>query len=348
MRKIYLDYASLTPIDKRVKKIMKKYEKKEYGNPSALYASGVAAKKVLQESREKVAKIINAHPDEIIFTSGGTESNEIALRTTGTGHIVISEIEHSSIIKNTKATQIRVDKSGIVDLEELKKAITPETAFVSVMMVNNETGTIEPIREIAKIVRDAGKSFNSNILFHTDASQAMYLPLHVEKLGVDLMTLDGNKIYGPRGVGMLYVKRGTAEIHRSGTENLPGIAGIACALEIAEKTREKEYARISELKNFFAEELKKKNVEIKVNGSIKNSSPHILSVSIPNIDNEFFVLQLDAKGIECSTKSACLKDEDESYVLKAMGADSRISVRFSFGRHTTKRELKKVIKTLTM
>ncbi len=327
---------------------MRKYEKKEYGNPSALYASGVSARKVLDESRQKIAKSINAHSDEIVFTSGGTESNNLVLQKFADKHIVVSSIEHSSIIKNKNLTQIPVDNNGIVNLEELKKAITPETALVSIMMVNNEIGSIQSIKEIVKIVRDSAKKFNSKILFHTDACQAMLLPLQVEKLGIDFMTLDGNKIYGPRGVGMLYVKRGTANIERAGTENIPGIAGFAAAVEIANKTREKECARISELKEFFIEELKKKNQEIKVNGSLETSSPHILNVSIPNIDNEFFVLQMDAMGIECSTKSACLKDEDESYVLKAIGSNSRTSVRFSFGRQTTKRELKKALKNIIL
>lgn len=347
-RRIYLDYASLTPIDKRVAKVMRKYEKKEYGNPSALYASGVSARKVLDESRQKIARSINAHSDEIIFTSGGTESNNLVLQNFFGKHIIVSSIEHSSIIKNKHLTQIPVDKNGIVNLEELKKAITPETALVSIMMVNNEIGSIQPIKEIAKIVRDCAKKFNSKILFHTDACQAMLLSLQIEKLGIDFMTLDGNKIYGPRGVGMLYVKRGTANIERAGTENIPGIAGFATALELAEKTREKEYSRLMELKKFFLEELKRKNPEIKVNGSLENSSPHILNISIPNIDNEFFVLQMDAKGIECSTRSACLKDMDESYVLKAIGSDSRTSVRFSFGRQTTKRELKKALKNIIL
>ncbi len=350
MKRIYLDYASLTPIDKRVTKEMKKYSSKDYSNPSSLYSSGVKAKNAVLNAKKKIADIIHAHPDEIIFTSGGTESNNLVLGNFADKHIIISAIEHSSIIKNTKATHISVDKDGLIDLEELKKAISPEIVLVSIMLVNNEIGIIQPIREIAKIVRNAAKKFNTKILFHTDACQAIYLALHVEKMGVDMMTLDGAKIYGPRGMGILYVKRGVAEFHRSGTENLPSIAGVALALEIGDKMREKESVRIGELKNYFIEGLQKINPAIKINGgangSVEKTSPHILNVSIPNIDNEFFVLQLDAKGIECSTKSACLKDEDESYVLKAIGADSGTSVRFSFGRATTNGDIKKTLKII--
>jgi len=288
-----------------------------------------------------MAQIIHAHPDEIILTSGGTESNRLVLESFADKKIIISNIEHSSIIKNAKAKHVPID------LEIIKKSITKDTALVSIMLVNNEIGSIQPIKEIAKIVRDASKNFNTRIYLHTDACQApLHLPLYVEKLGIDFMTLDGSKIYGPRGMGMLYVKRGTVKIAREGTENIPGIMGFAYALEKAEKMREKETARLADLKKFFIEEFKKINPEIKVNGSLENSVPNILNISIPNIDNEFFILQLDANGIECSTKSACLRDEDESYVLKAIGAHSRNSVRFSFGRGTSKVDLKKTLEII--
>ncbi len=364
MKKIYLDYASLTPIDKRVMKEMAKYSTRDYGNPSALYASAVASKKALLDARKRIATVLHGHADEIFFTASGTEANNIVLRSVSPGkHIIVSAVEHSSVIETCRAlekkgirvTYITVDKNGLVNLDELKKAITPETALISVMMVNNEIGTIEPMQEIAKIVRDARKKYLNQIFFHTDACQASLLPLHLEKLGVDMITLDGHKMYGPRGVGVLYVKRGIKlepqttgggqeKGLRSGTENIPGIVGFALALEIADKMREKEVARLGDLKSFFVTELAKKMPGLKINGDLALTSPHILNISISGIDNEFFVLKLDAKGIECSTKSACLKDEDESYVLRAIGADSATSIRFSFGRETTKSDLKKVLK----
>lgn len=346
MSRIYLDYASLTPLDKKVEKIMKKYQSMDYTNPSSLYASGVASKKAIQNARERIAKVLHAHPDEIIFTSLGTESNQLVLDSVGNKDSIISAIEHSSIIKKTQALHVPVDRDGHIDLDQLKKSITAETKLVSIMLVNNEIGSIEPLQEIAKIVRDANKRFGTKILLHTDACQGMYVPLHVEKLGVDMMTLDGMKMYGPRGVGMLYVRRGAVRIERAGTENVSGIMGFAYALEYADAMREKELQRLLELKKYFFDGLVKINQNIKVNGNIETSSPHILNVSIPNIDNEFFILKLDAKGVECSTKSACLVDLDESYVLRAIGVDSRNSVRFSFGRQTTKGELKKTLKII--
>jgi cysteine desulfurase len=363
MKRIYLDYASLTPIDKGVLKQMAKYSTGEYSNPSSLYASGIAAKRAVNEAKERISKVIHAHPDEIIFTSGGTESNDLVLRKFVGKKIMVSAIEHSSITNssslnsdiNKNVIRIPVDQNGIVDLEFLKNNLNKEIGLVSVMLVNNEIGAIEPIHEVVKIVRDFNKDNGTSIKVHTDACQAaIHLPLYVEKLGVDMMTLDGGKIYGPRGVGMLYVKRSVNEdvgkIEREGTENVPGIMTFAYALELAEKMREDETIRVAELKSFFFSELKKINPNIKVNGSVngllENAVPGILNISIPNIDNEFFLLQLDAKGIEVSTKSACLRDEDESYVLKEIGASSKNSVRFSFGRRTTKGEVKGVLKVI--
>lgn len=351
MKRIYLDYASLTPIDKGVMKVIKKYSTEDYTNPSSFYTSGIKSAHAILQARIDIAKVIHAHHYEILFTSGGTESNDIVFRAFAGKKIFISAVEHSSINKYANAIKIPVDQKGQIDLEFLGKNLTIDTGLVSVMMVNNEIGVIEPIREIAKIVRDFNKKNNTHILFHTDASQAGYLPLHLEKLGIDLMTLDGQKIYGPRGVGMLYVRRETVEdivdIERAGTENTPAIIGFSYALTLLEKMREKEVVRIGELKNFFFTELQKINKEIKLNGSLENSSPHILNVSIPNIHSEFFILQLDAKGIECSTKSACLRDSDESYVLRAIGASSKNSVRFSFGRGTSNGDLKKVLKVIS-
>ncbi len=351
MKRIYLDYASLTPVDRGVLSIIRKYSDPKFTNPSALYQSAVNAKLAVDEAKTRIAEIIHAHSDEIIFTSGGTESNQLVLNAFQGKKILISSIEHSSIffnsVDNPNIIRINVDNIGLVDIEDLKAKLNSDVSLVSIMMVNNEIGAVESIHEIAKVIRDYNKKFNSNIVFHTDASQAViHNELYVEKLGIDIMTLDGNKMYGPRSTGILYIKRGKAIIDRAGTLNVPGIVGISYALEKANKMRDKETRRIKELKGYFIEELQKINKEIKVNGDLLNTSPHILSVSIPNIDNEFFVLQLDAKGIECSTKSACLRDEDESYVLKAIGADSKTSVRFSFGRMTSKGELKKVIKAI--
>jgi cysteine desulfurase len=346
MKRIYLDYASLTPIDKGVMKEIRKYSKDEYTNPSSIYSSGVKAFNAIKDARTRISNVLHAHPDEILFTSGGTESNQLVLNMFKGKRVLVSAIEHSSIIKHTDAMHIPVDSRGIVDLDAFKKMLTNDIALVSVMLVNNEIGSVQPIAEICKIVRDFNKKNNTNIVLHTDACQAItHIPLYVEKLGIDLMTLDGHKMYGPRGMGMLYVKRGL-KIDRPGTENTPGIMGLALAVEKSEILRDKETKRILELKKYIIAEIQKINPNILVNGDTENAVPHILNVNIPNIDNEFFILQLDAKGIECSSKSACLRDEDESYVLKSIGVNSKNSIRFSFGRKTSKGDIRKTVKVI--
>ena len=407
-KRIYLDYASLTPVDRRVLAEMKKYSGGSgstvgYANPSSIYKEGVAAKKAMEDGRTRVAGFLNAHADEIIFTSGGTEANSLALegvlraaRRGGNArpHLVISNIEHSSIMETAaemerqgvEVTRLAVDASGRVSPEELEKAIKPETLLVSLMIVNNETGSIQPIREIAKAVRHAREQImplaadgtrSRYPLLHTDAAQAAaYSDLNVEQLGVDLLTLDAGKAYGPRGIGALYVRRGAPiepAIHgggqehglRSGTENVPAIMGFAKALDIVSGDHMrfgtknvskcigvgKEASRIQALKKAFFEGLKKLRPDVKLNPpgtgiESPSQAPNILNVSIPGIDNEFFVLQLDAHGIAASTKSSCLRDAEGSYVLRAIGADSGTSVRFSFGRWTKRRDVAKTLRVI--
>lgn len=377
MKRIYLDCASITPVDKRVLRVVRKYSGNEYANPSSWYKEGVDARKVLDQSRKTVASFIHAHADEVVFTSGGTEANSLAiigyieaLHKKGMKyedmHVMCSEIEHSSVrecfdvLKNkgVACNIITVSQKGVVDIEDLKSKLNSKTVLVSVMLVNNETGAIQPIKQIAKTLRHFAKTSGHNMLvLHSDASQSAYVEINVENMGLDMLTLDASKVYGPRGVGCLYVRRGV-EISpivygggqegglRSGTENLPGIAGFARAIDIAGKEREKEFARLSGLKKYFIDSLKAIRADIYLNGNIDTSSPHIANISIPSIDNEFFVMQLDAKGIAVSTKSSCLRDESESYVLSAMGANGNNSVRFSFGRWTGKGDVSKVLKVV--
>ena len=398
-KRIYLDYASLTPIDPHVEREIEKFSASEYANPSSLYKEGVAAKKGLEDSRKKVAEFIHAHADEVVFTSGGTEANGLALEGVARAahrsgiekpHLIISAIEHSSIMECAKmmekqgveVTRLAVDSCGLISLDELKKAIKSNTFLVSIMTVNNEIGTIQPIREIAKVIRRERAKNAHYPLFHTDAAQAaLYEDLNVEKFGVDLLTLDGSKVYGTRGIGSLYVKRGTPIEQiiygggqergmRSGTENVPAIVGFAKALELAVEQRSKETKRLRGLKSRLLKGRLKIKPDAKVNGVTEMlllragksdekfvnfasasggyipASPHILNVSIPGIDNEFFVLQLDAKGVAVSTKSSCLRDEDESYVLKAIGANSKTAIRFSFGRWTTPSHIKIALKVI--
>jgi len=415
MKSIYLDYASITPVDPKVRKEMDKWNKEPL-NPSSIHLLGVKAKKALDMARKGAADFLHAHPDEIVFTSGGTEANALALEGVAKAaqqngiarpHLIISAIEHSSILETAnmlekhgvEVTRLSVDGNGLVSLNELKKAVKPETFLISIMTANNEIGTIEPIREIAKVIRDARKRFESEApdtsfvrppgepserelglgnrgmagrknvsgaearypLFHTDACQAaLYEEMNVDKLGVDLLTLDGSKICGPRGIGALYVKRGTPiepliygggqeRGLRAGTENVPGIIGFAKALELIKKQEgksKKESARVSELRDYFESEVKKLYLDAKVNAVDAPRMPHISNISFPKTDAEMLVLRLDAKGIAISTKSACLRDEDESYVLRAIGADSKSSLRFSFGRWTKKGDFKKTLSLL--
>ncbi|MDE2037896.1 MAG: cysteine desulfurase [Patescibacteria group bacterium] len=379
-KRIYLDHASLTPIDPRVTRAMGRYASPSYANPSSIYAEGAAARRALEEGRKAVAGFLGARPGEVVFTGSGTEANALALEgavraairaRSKAPHIVISSVEHSSVREAAAALErdgCRVDRlpvgaDGAVSAAAAGHAIGPDTVIVSVMAVNNETGAIQPVRDIAKAVKKArAASGGPYPLFHTDAAQAvLYEDIGVERLGADLLTLDGGKACGPRGIGALYVRscvplepviRGGGQEHgvRSGTENLPAIMGLAEALRLGAACREAERARVASLKEAFLAGLMEIRPDASVNGPAAGSSglsaPHILNVSIPGIDNEFLVLQLDARGIACSTKSSCLRDQDDSYVLAAMGADGRSSVRFSFGRTTRPRDVRKALAAL--
>lgn len=321
---IYLDYAALTPIDGEVLSLVQKLYDKSYANPNSLHKAGVAADAVLKQAKKDVAECIGAHADEIHFTSSATEANRIALSV---GKALISPIEHSSVIEGAIDPEfLSVDTGGVVSLEKINEDIK----IVSVQWVNNEIGTIQPVYEIAKKVKEAGK------LFHVDASQApLTQVIDVKKVKADLLVLDGNKIYGPRGVGVLYVRRGTdIKIPRGATPNIPAIGGFALALKkINVEKNNIHFSKLNSLFNF-------KNI----NGSPR--SPHILNIGFPGKDAEFLLLQLDAAGVAVSTKSSCMRDEEESYVLKAIGADSKSSLRFSFGTMTTEGEVKKAVEVL--
>jgi len=379
MKRIYLDYAATTPLDLRVKKAMEPYFTQKFGNPSALSAEGVEAKKALDSARAVAARALEAHSDEIVFTSGGTEANNLALfgaadaisrgSTSLVGeveprpHIVTTNIEHSSILEPLKdfyVSYVPVEPNGIVKAEKILAAIRPNTVLVSVMYANNEIGTIQPIAKIGKGIRALGKK---RPLFHTDACQApLYLNCLVNALGVDLLTLDGHKMYGPKGVGALYVRRGTKlapqllgggqeQGLRSTTENIPGIVGFAEALRLATVERKTESLRLKELRDkFYADILKNiKTNKVILNGECEDRLPNNLNISLPKVDTEMLVLKLDAADVACSTKSSCLKDEKRSFVVAALGGDKKraeSSLRFTLGRATTARDLARVVTIL--
>lgn len=383
-KRIYLDYSATTPIDPRVLKVLIHHSKNIYGNASSISKEGVLAKKVLVEAREDVAKVLSGHSDEIIFTSGGTESNNLAIlgaieavRKNGKAykamHVICSSIEHSSVKEvfdqlrklGVVVDEVKVSDKGIVDVSELKNLIRSETVLVSIQYANSEIGVVQPIKEIAKVIRHHKKHRGVSSqypLLHTDASAgSLYLDLNVLRLGVDLMTLDGHKIYGPKGVGALYKRRGV-ELSpitfggsqeaglRPGTENVPAIASFAYALTIAEKEKAKESARLFKLRDFiYSQILGEAGKEIVANGDMTERLTNNINISIKDCDTEFLTLQLDAKGFSVSTKSACLTGEDSSYVVGALGGEewrAKNTLRISLGRFTTKGDCQKFVSVL--
>lgn len=391
-RRVYFDYAATTPLDPRVFEAMEPFfghttsrEKIVWGNPGSIHGAGVFAKNAVLRARSNAAKTLNAHPDEIIFTSGGTESNNLALlgivkkaikerKNKKDVHIIVSEIEHASILDVSRALEkdgvsvslLRVDKNGFVDFSLLKKLLRNETVLVSVMYANNEIGTIEPIRKIAEILknfraRKKGISVSLYPLFHSDASQApLYLNVSPEYLGVDALTIDGQKIYGPKGIGVLYKRRGVPlepvfygggqEFRlRPGTENVPGIVGFAKALSIAVSERERETKRLLKLRDYFIGEVLKTFPQVRLNGDARVRVANNANFSFLGINSTRLVLELDARGIAVSSKSACLNEEEGSYVISALrkGREyGKSSVRFTFGRKTDKKDLEYAVKIL--
>jgi cysteine desulfurase len=378
---VYLDNAATTSTDPKVLKAMLPYFNDVFGNPSALHKDGRVAKNALFEARKKVAEIINADAGEIIFCGSGTESDNLAIlgashfyKNKG-NHLISTNIEHHAVLNSLEHLQrkegfsvtfVPVKKNGIVSVKEILKNIKPETILISVMYANNEIGTIQPIKEIADIIkkwkRDGGRGINDPPFFHTDACQAAgYLNLDVKKLGVDLMTLNGSKIYGPKGMGVLYARRGvqlTPLIFgggqerglRSGTENLAGIVGFAKALELVQKNKVQESIRLKKLQKYFFQQILKNIPNVTINGDLKNRLPNNVNISILGIEGEAMLLYLDEKGISASTGSACdsLRLEP-SHVILALGRSYEYahgSLRFSMSKHTTKKEIEYAVRTL--
>ncbi|MCX6720468.1 MAG: cysteine desulfurase family protein [Candidatus Staskawiczbacteria bacterium] len=375
MKKIYLDYASTTPVDKRVIKAMEPFLTKNYGNTMSLHSFGQEAKLALENSRQVLADLINAKPNEIIFTGSATESNNQALkgvalreRSESKGgqyknHIIISAIEHACIMESAKwlakngfeITKLPVDKYGMVNPEDVKKAITPKTILVSVMHTSNEIGTIEPIAEIGKICREKG------VYFHTDAVQSFgKIAIDVKKYNIDLLTGSAHKMYGPKGIALLYVREGVKIepiLHgggqenglRSSTVNVPAIVGFAKAAELCKVEMKKEGARQIKLRDKAIKEILKIK-GTRLNGHSENRLPNNINVSFPYIEGESLIIRLDLEGIACSTGSACSSYKLEpSYVLLAIGLkpeEAHGSLRISLGRFTTEKEINHLLKVL--
>ncbi|MBN1872089.1 MAG: cysteine desulfurase NifS [Candidatus Omnitrophica bacterium] len=371
MKSIYLDNNATTPLDPVVLESMLAYFSDGFGNASSLHSFGRVAEEAVDEARRKVAGLIGpCEPQDIVFTSGGTESNNFAIKGVAHAlrdkgrHIITSRIEHLAVLgvckfleqEGYKVTYIPVDEYGIIDLGALKQAIRDDTILISVMYANNEIGTIQPVEEIAAIAREAG------VVFHSDAVQALgKIDLDAEKTGASLLSLSSHKIYGPKGVGALYLGKGsriTPLIHgghheknrRAGTENVPGIAGFGKACDLAGERMEEDNKRLRFLRDRLWDGIKRDIRDVRLNGHPEKRLPNTLNISIKDVDAESLLYNLDLKGIAASGGSACTSGSLEpSHVLKAIGvSDSFIrgSARFSLGRKNTETDVDFTIKVL--
>lgn len=356
MRKVYLDHSATTPVHPEVLEAMLPYYKEKFGNPSSIHEYGKVAKVALEEAREKVAKLFNCSPYEIYFTSGGTESDNLAIKGVAFAnkkkgkHIITSSVEHHAVLESCKflkkegyeITYLPVDQYGFVDPFDLKKNIKDDTILVSIMHVNNETGTIQPIEELVRIAKEKG------VYFHTDAVQsAGKIPIDVGKLPVDLASISAHKIYGPKGVGAIYIRKGTRIIplshgghhersRRAGTENIPGIVGLGEAVEMVLKDMDKHNKHLKNLTETFFKKLKETVKDIQLNGHPEKRIPSTLNISFKGVEGESIILSLDMKGVAVASGSACTSGSLEpSHVLSAMRIEPAVaqsSIRFSFGR----------------
>ena len=363
MKEVYFDNAATTKLDERVLEEMMPYLKNEYGNASSIYKLGRNAKKAVEDSREKIAKVINAKPEEIYFTAGGSESDNTIIRGIAYeyknkgNHIITSKIEHPAVLETCKqlekegfeVTYLDVDENGIVKLEELKNSIRKDTILITIMFANNEIGTIQPIKEIGKIAKE------NNIYFHTDAVQAVGIEkIDVVEMNIDALSMSGHKFYGPKGIGALYVRKGIKfqklingghqeKNKRAGTENVPAIVGMGKAIEMAYENIEEHRKKIKDLRDYYISEVERRIPYIKINGDLEKRLPGNANISFRFIEGEGMLLNLDLKGICASSGSACTSGSlDPSHVLLAIGLPHEIahgSLRISIGKDNTKEEV---------
>ncbi len=371
MKRIYLDNAATTPMDPEVLKAMLPFLSDAFGNPSSIHSFGQETRAAVEEARDKIASLISARSEEIVFTGGGTEADNFAIKgaafaNEGKGdHIITTSIEHHAVMESCKflekrgfrITYLPVDIDGLVDPQDVKKAITDRTILISVMHANNEVGTIEPLAEIGKIAREEG------IYFHTDAVQTVgHIPVNVDELGIDLLAMSAHKLCGPKGVGALYIRKGTKLIpfihggeqerrRRAGTENVPAIVGFGKAAEIAQREMDGVAEHLIRLRGKLLQGMTERIEHIHFNGHPTQRLPNNVNVSIEFVEGESMLLNLDLEGIAASTGSACSSSSLEpSYVLLAMGFPQELahgSLRFSMGRETTEEDIDRVLEVLT-
>ncbi len=370
MKRIYLDYAATTPTHPEVVKAMLPYFTDAFGNPSSIHSLGQETKAAIEEARDKVARLIGARSEEIVFTSGGTEADNFAVKGVAYAnrqrgnHIITTSIEHHAVLEPCKflegqgfeVTYLPIDKYGLVDPEDVRKAITDKTILISVMHANNEIGTIEPIPEIAKIAQ------RQEIYFHTDAVQTIgHIPVNVDALGVDLLSISAHKIYGPKGIGALYIRKGTRIVpfmhggeqergRRASTENVPAIVGFGKVVEIAESEMKEEMERLTSLRDELIRGLFERMEGIYLNGHPSQRLPSNVNISVEFVEGESMAISLDLDGIAASTGSACASNAIEaSHVLLALGLPAWLchgSLRLSLGRETTREDMERVLEVL--
>jgi len=370
MRQVYLDYAATTPVKKEVLEEMLPYFSEKYGNPSSTYKMGESVKTDLSRARRKVATLIGAGPGEIYFTSGGTEADNWAVIGTARAqkakgnHLITTKIEHHALLhtchylekEGFKVTYLDVNSKGLISLTDLENAITDNTILISIMYANNEIGTIQPVKEIGEIAKKHG------ILFHTDAVQAVgNLPINVNELNVDMLSMSAHKIYGPKGVGALYIKKGIEISNfinggaqengkRAGTENVPGIIGFGKATELANANLEEHIKKNSELRDYFMKEIINKIPDVDINGDVEHRLPGNINLVFNRASGAALRLYMNNKGIAASSGAACSANStDPSHVLQALGLPPQkvsSSLRFTIGDFTTKEDLDYVVEQM--
>lgn len=366
----YFDHAATTAVDELVVKEMLPFFSLEYGNASSMYSISRNAKRAIEQARNRVARCINADSKEIYFTSGGSESDNLAIKGIAYAnrhrgnHIITSKIEHHAVLESCETlekegfevTYLKVDENGFVNVGELKNAIKSNTVLISIMFANNEIGTIEPISEIGKITRQ------NNIIFHTDCVQAVgNCLIDVANMNIDALSMSGHKLYGPKGIGVLYVKNGVDFVKlqngghqernkRAGTENVPGIVGMGKAIEIAYSNFERNTNKLKEMRDYFWKEIQNRIPNVKLNGDKEKRLPGNCNISFEGIEGEELLLKLDAKGICASAGSACSTGTSEpSHVLTAIGLPSGLvmgTLRLTFGNENTKEDIDYLIQNL--
>ncbi|HEU4914670.1 MAG TPA: cysteine desulfurase family protein [Candidatus Saccharimonadales bacterium] len=372
---LYFDHAAATPMDPRVASVMLPYFTERFFNPSATYLAAVGVRNDLDAARSRIARVLGSRANETICTAGATEANNLVIRGVmgqyPDGNVIVSSIEHDSVLLPGRAfgcKEAPVTPQGIVDMQALRALIDDKTALVSVMYANNEVGSIQPVRQIALMIADIRKTRQKTgnlmpLYLHTDAAQAAnYLDLHVSRLGVDFMTLNGSKIYGPKQTGILFASSkarlqpqilggGQERGQRAGTENVAGVIGLAEALDITTAMRQDEVRRLKALQDLFFALLERRIPSVVINGSRKTRLPNNVHITLPGKDNERLLIGLDERGIMAAAGSACsASNEEPSHVLKAMGIsdhDAQASLRFSMGRATDEAAVRRVVDTLS-